>query len=42
MSATVTLSPEDIAYLLSLLRSSPRPMTTADLVDALRNPPTRS
>jgi hypothetical protein len=42
MSATVTLSPEDITYLLNLLRGSQRPMTTADLVEALRNPPTRS
>lgn len=36
MSA-VRLSDEHLTYLLLLLRNSPRPMTTADLVRALQD-----
>lgn len=32
----VRLSDEDLTYLLFLLRNADRPMTTADLVQALR------
>ncbi len=42
MSVPIKLSDEDIAYLLSLLRNSSQPLTTQALVDALRNPPSRS
>ena len=33
---TVRLSDDDIAFLLMILRNSNRPLTTAQLVDALR------
>lgn len=35
-SETVRLSDDDIAFLLMILRNSNRPLTTAQLVDALR------
>lgn len=35
--ATSTLSDSDLMYLLTLLRSSDQPMTTAELVQALRD-----
>ena len=33
------LKDEDVTYLLTLLRNSPQPLTTRQLVDALRRPP---
>lgn len=35
--AGVTLSESDLMYLLTLLRSSDKPMTTAQLVEALKS-----
>lgn len=32
----VQLRDEDVAYLLTLLRNTPAPMTTQQLIDALR------
>lgn len=37
MSVTVSLNDEDVAYLLTLLRNATRPMTTQQLIDALRH-----
>ncbi len=34
--ATVHLSEDDVAYLLNLLRNSTQPVTTQQLIDALR------
>lgn len=34
--ATMTLSDTDLAYLLTLLRSSDRPLSTEELIEALR------
>jgi len=39
--ARITLSDEDVAYLLTLLRNSAQPMTTQQLIDALRQQPGR-
>jgi hypothetical protein len=33
---TLQLRPEDIAFLLTLLRNSPAPLTTQQLVDAFK------
>lgn len=35
-TAAVQLSDDDVAFLLMILRNSSRPLTTAQLVDALR------
>lgn len=35
--ANITLSESDLMYLLTLIRSSDQPMTTEQLVDALKN-----
>ncbi|MEJ7761695.1 MAG: hypothetical protein WKF80_02780 [Thermomicrobiales bacterium] len=34
--ATVELRPEDIQYLLSVLRGSPRPMTIVQLAETIK------
>jgi hypothetical protein len=34
--ATVHLSDDDVAYLMNLLRNSTQPVTTQQLIDALR------
>jgi len=36
MTAQIQLRDEDIAYLLTLLRNSTQPLTTQQLIDALR------
>jgi hypothetical protein len=36
MSAQIQLRDEDIAYLLTLLRNTSQPLTTQQLIDALR------
>jgi hypothetical protein len=36
------LRDEDVAYLLTLLRNTPQPMTTQQLIDALRRHAGRS
>lgn len=36
MTAPMMLNDEDVAYLLTLLRNSVQPMTTQQLIDALR------
>ena len=36
MAAAIKLNDEDVAYLLTLLRNSAQPMTTQQLIDALR------
>ena len=36
VSAPIRLSDEDIAYLLTLLRNASQPVTTQQLIDALR------
>jgi hypothetical protein len=36
MSAPIQLNDEDVAYLLTLLRNATLPMTTQQLIDALR------
>ena len=36
MPATIRLSDEDMAYLLTLLRNATQPMTTQQLIAALR------
>jgi hypothetical protein len=36
MSAPIRLNDEDVAYLLTLLRNATQPMTTQQLIDALR------
>ncbi|HEU5430379.1 MAG TPA: hypothetical protein VFU81_01880 [Thermomicrobiales bacterium] len=36
MSAPIQLNDEDVAYLLTLLRNATQPMTTQQLIDALR------
>ena len=38
---TVQLSDDDVAFLLMILRNSSRPLTTSQLVDALREQSTR-
>lgn len=40
-SETVRLSDDDIAFLLMILRNSSRPLTSRQLVDALREQSTR-
>lgn len=37
MATKIELTDEDVAFLLTLLRNAPRPMTTQELIDALRN-----
>lgn len=32
----IRLTPEDVAYLLMMLRNTSSPMTTAELIEALR------
>lgn len=39
MAEVVQLNDQDIAYLLALLRNSAQPLTTQQLVDALRRKP---
>jgi hypothetical protein len=34
--ATVQLSEDDVAYLMNLLRNASQPVTTQELIDALR------
>lgn len=41
MAEPVQLNDEDIAYLLTLLRNTAQPLTTQQLIDALRRPPGR-
>ena len=41
-SAPVQLRDEDLAYLLTLLRNAPAPLTTQQLIDALRRHAGRS
>lgn len=36
MAAQIRLSDEDVAFLLTLLRNATQPMTTQQLIDALR------
>lgn len=36
MSAQIQLRDEDVAYLMTLLRNSSQPITTQQLIDALR------
>ena len=36
MASPIRLSDEDVAFLLTLLRNAPQPMTTQQLIDALR------
>ncbi len=36
MSAQIQLRDEDIAYLMTLLRNTSQPVTTQQLIDALR------
>lgn len=36
MSSPVQLNDDDVAFLLTLLRNSAQPMTTQQLIDALR------
>ncbi len=36
MSTPIQLNDEDVAFLLTLLRNAPQPMTTQQLIDALR------
>ncbi len=36
MSAQIQLRDEDLAYLLTLLRNTSQPVTTQQLIDALR------
>ena len=36
MSTPIQLNDEDVAYLLTLLRNAAQPMTTQQLIDALR------
>lgn len=40
--ATVELRPEDVQYLLSILRSSPQPMTIPQLAEAIKAAATRA
>ena len=35
-AGTIELNDEDLAYLLTVLRNSAQPMTTQQLIDALR------
>jgi hypothetical protein len=42
MSVPLRLSDDDVAFLLTMLRNTPSPMTTQQLIDALRNRSTRS
>lgn len=39
MSETIDLNDDDIAFLLALLRTSPQPLTTQQLIDAFRGEP---
>ena len=41
MAAQIRLSDEDVAFLLTLLRNAPQPMTTQQLIDALRRQSSR-
>ncbi len=41
VSAPIRLSDEDIAYLLTLLRNASQPVTTQQLIDALRGQASR-
>ncbi len=36
MSTPIQLNDEDVAFLLTLLRNAPQPMTTQQLIEALR------
>ena len=36
MASQIQLNDEDVAYLLTLLRNATQPMTTQQLIDALR------
>lgn len=36
MASPIQLNDEDVAYLLTLLRNATQPMTTQQLIDALR------
>lgn len=42
MSSPIRLSDDDVAFLLTILRNSGSPMTTQQLIDALRNRSPRS
>lgn len=42
MSAQINLRDEDVAYLMTLLRNSSQPLTTQQLIDALRRQSSRS
>ena len=35
-AATIRLSEDDVAYLMNLLRNASQPVTTQELIDALR------
>ena len=39
MAASIHLSDEDVAFLITLLRTATQPITTQQLIDALRNRP---
>lgn len=39
MSAPIQLNDDDVTFLLTLLRNSSQPMTTQQLIDALRGHP---
>jgi len=41
MASPIRLSDEDVAFLLTLLRNSSQPMTTQQLIDALRRQTSR-
>lgn len=41
MTAQIRLSDEDVAFLLTVLRNAIQPMTTQQLIDALRRQPSR-
>ena len=41
MASPIHLSDEDVAFLLTLLRNAPQPMTTQQLIDALRRQASR-
>ncbi|CAA9526168.1 MAG: hypothetical protein AVDCRST_MAG73-584 [uncultured Thermomicrobiales bacterium] len=36
MATAIKLNDDDVAYLLTLLRNSPQPLTTQQLIDAFR------
>ena len=42
MTPEIRLSDEDVAFLLTLLRNSPQPVTTQALIDALRRQSART